>query len=101
MSERSKTSIFLEPSVKICIYYLDMHQCVSIIYIMISIILQDSRAFVMAVCELSGQMLVYDEETYGNISEDEIVLAMGDTVQETYSETKQDVMNLFLKVNKV
>ena len=55
----------------------------------------------MAVCELSGQMLVYDEETYGNISEDEIVLAMSDTVQETYSETKQDVMNLFLKVNKV
>ena len=81
-------------------YFLD--KCVvSIIYIMICIILQDSRAFVMAVCELSGQMLVYDEETYGNISEDEIVLAMGDTVQETYSETKQDVMNLFLKVNKV
>lgn len=56
---------------------------------------KDSRAFVMAVCELSGQMLVYDEETYGNISEDEIVRAMGDTVQETYSRTKEDVMNLF------
>ena len=49
----------------------------------------------MAVCELSGQMLVYDEKTYGNISEDEIVRAMGDTVQETYSRTKEDVMNLF------
>ena len=49
----------------------------------------------MAVCELSGQMLVYDEETYGNITEDQIVRAMGDTVQETHVGIRQDVMNLF------
>ena len=64
-------------------------------YVYLCILFQDTRAFVMAVCELSGQMLVYDEKTYGNISEDEIVRAMGDTVQETYSRTKEDVMNLF------
>ena len=49
----------------------------------------------MAVCELSGQMLVYDEETYMNITEDQIVHAMGDTVQETHVGITQDVKDLF------
>lgn len=49
----------------------------------------------MAVCELSGQMLVYDTETYMNITEDQIVRAMRDTVQETHERIRQDVMDLF------
>ena len=49
----------------------------------------------MAVCELSGQMLVYDKETYGNITEDQIVRAMRDTVQETHVRIRQEVMDLF------
>ena len=49
----------------------------------------------MAVCELSGQMLVYDEETYRNISEDEIVRAMRSTVEKTNIRITQDILNLF------
>lgn len=49
----------------------------------------------MAVCELSGQMLVYDEETYVNISEDDVVRAMRDTAQETNARTREEVLDLF------
>ena len=51
----------------------------------------------MAVCELSGQMLVYGESTYQDIAEEEIVRAMEDTVQATHARIKEDVINLLSK----
>ena len=49
----------------------------------------------MAVCELSGQLLVYDEGKYADISEAEVVAAMEEVTQRAFSAAYTHVLNLF------
>ena len=52
---------------------------------------KEAGDFVIAVCELSGQMLVYTEDKYENITEEEVVTAMRDTVLATFNRTYEDI----------
>ena len=45
----------------------------------------------MAVCELSGQMLVYSPEKYRDIDEQEIVEAMRTTTCHTFNQLFQNI----------
>ena len=56
---------------------------------------KDPGDFVMAVCELSGQMLVYTQDKYQTIEEEEIVTAMKKAAAGTFERIKQDVEDLF------
>jgi len=56
---------------------------------------KDAGAFVMAVCELSGQMLVYQEEKYQDIDEEEIVTAMKSATLETFNLVFDSVTEIF------
>ena len=49
----------------------------------------------MAVCELSGQMLVYQEEKYQDIDEVEIVTAMKSATLETFNLVFDSVTEIF------
>ena len=49
----------------------------------------------MAVCELSGQMLVYQEEKYQDIDEEEIVTAMKSATLETFNLVFDSVTEIF------
>ena len=51
----------------------------------------------MAVMELSGQVLVYDEENYSNILEEEIAIAQKEATVEVFMKLSSDVENLFQK----
>ena len=57
---------------------------------------QDAGAFVMAVCELSGQMLVYSHEKYQDIDEQEIVSAMRSTTLQTFTQLFDRIKDLLL-----
>ena len=59
------------------------------------IVIQDAGLFVMAVCELSGQMLVYDHQKYQDIQEEEIVTAMVETTSFQFRKLQKDVRVLF------
>ena len=52
---------------------------------------KEAGDFVIAVCELSGQLLVYTEDKYENITEEEVVTAMRDTVLATFNRTYEDI----------
>lgn len=56
---------------------------------------KDPGAFVMAVCELAGQVLLYDEEKYKNLDEDSVADAMSEAVKETYDAKKEEILKLF------
>ena len=49
----------------------------------------------MAVCELSGQMLVYQQAKYRDIQEEEIVTAMQQTAALQFRKLQKDVRILF------
>ena len=49
----------------------------------------------MAVCELSGQMLIYNKEAYDNITESDIVKAHTETCLETFNAVKPKILSLF------
>ena len=49
----------------------------------------------MAVCELSGQMLVYQDDKYQDIQESEIISAMNEATLTTYNSVYADVQKLF------
>ena len=49
----------------------------------------------MAVCELSGQMLVYQDDKYQDIQEFEIISAMTESTLSTYNSVYADVQKLF------
>ena len=55
---------------------------------------KEAGDFVIAVCELSGQMLVYTGNKYENITEEEVVTAMRDTVLDTFNRTYEDIKTL-------
>ena len=57
---------------------------------------QDAGAFVMAVCELSGQMLVYSHQKYQDIDEQEIVSAMRSTTLQTFTQLFDRIKHLLL-----
>ena len=48
--------------------------------------------FVVAVCELAGQMLIYNQETYSNLSEEKIVQAHKETCDEAFESVKDAVI---------
>ena len=56
---------------------------------------QEVGKFAMAVCELSGQLLVYDEDKYADITEDEVVAAMEEVTHRAFSAAYTHVLNLF------
>ena len=49
----------------------------------------------MAVCELSGQMLVYDHQKYLDIQEEEIVVAMQKATTNQFRRLHPDTKMLF------
>lgn len=57
--------------------------------------MRDVGAFVIAVCELSGQILCYDEKRFGLIEEDEITQAQRTTCKETMDTVKPKIKELF------
>ena len=56
---------------------------------------KDPGDFVMAVCELSGQMLVYTQDRFATIEEEDIVTAMRKAAAGTFDRIKPDVEALF------
>ena len=56
---------------------------------------KDAGQFVMAVCELSGQMLVYDHQKYLDIQEEEIVVAMQKATTNQFRRLHPDTKMLF------
>lgn len=57
--------------------------------------LKDAGDFVMAVCELSGQMLVYDHQKYLNIQEEEILMAMQKATTNQFRRLHEEAKMLF------
>lgn len=56
---------------------------------------KDPGDFVMAVCELSGQMLVYTQDKYQTIEEAELVTAMKEAAAGTFERIRPEVEDLF------
>ena len=56
---------------------------------------KDPGAFVMAVCELAGQVLLYDEERFKTLDEDGVSTAMAEAVWETHMEKRDQILGLF------
>ncbi len=56
---------------------------------------KDPGAFVIAVCELAGQILVYDEEKYRVLTEEDVAQAQRDAVANTFQVFKPKVQALF------
>jgi hypothetical protein len=50
---------------------------------------------VIAVCELSGQLLIYDRKKFENITQAEIDLALTETCQEVFNQVRPKVIDLF------
>jgi len=50
---------------------------------------KDPGAFVMAVCELSGQILVYQEEAFKSITEDQVVEAQRNACHQVFHSVKK------------
>ena len=57
--------------------------------------MKDPGAFVMAVCELSGQVLLYDEEKFKTLDEDGVSAAMAEAVRETHMQRREEILRLF------
>ena len=57
--------------------------------------MKDPGAFVMAVCELSGQVLLYDEEKFKTLDEDGVSAAMAEAVRETHMQKREEILRLF------
>jgi hypothetical protein len=53
------------------------------------------RDFAVAVCELSGQMLIYNWEAYDAITEDIVIKAHHDTCNATFENVKKSIIALF------
>jgi hypothetical protein len=51
--------------------------------------------FAVAVCELSGQMLIYNWEAYDAITEDIVIKAHHDTCNATFENVKKSIIALF------
>ena len=49
----------------------------------------------MAVCELSGQVLLYDEEKFKTLDEDGVSAAMAEAVRETHMQKREEILRLF------
>jgi len=56
---------------------------------------KDPGDFVMAVCELSGQILVYEEQHYHTLQEEEVEQAQLASVSTVYKRIENDVKQLF------
>ena len=56
---------------------------------------KDPGQFVMAALELSGQILVYEEEKYHSIVEDEIVQAQKDATWNLFTKLNKEVVTIF------
>lgn len=56
---------------------------------------KDPGAFVTAVCELSGQILIYTRDIYERITEKDIVEAHTKTCLDTFNKVKPSVLQLF------
>ena len=52
------------------------------------------KDFCVAVCELSGQMLIYTKEAFENMTEDIIIKAHEDTCEEMFNFVKPKVVKL-------
>ncbi|KAB7503040.1 GDP-D-glucose phosphorylase 1 [Armadillidium nasatum] len=51
--------------------------------------------FAAAVCELSGHIPVYDDETWENLTEEEVVRSIKDVCLESYNKHLEDIKQLF------
>ena len=49
----------------------------------------------MAVCELAGQVLLYEEDRFKTLDEDGVSAAMAEAVRETYTEKREEILRLF------
>jgi len=58
---------------------------------------KDPGAFAMAVCELSGQVLVYEETEYESLTEDIVTAAQISATEDLYKKLTPEVVELFLK----
>ena len=56
---------------------------------------KDTGNVAMAVLELSGQVLVYKQDHYNNIVEEEVVIAQKKATLEVFMKLKHDVENIF------
>ena len=56
---------------------------------------KDPGAFVMACCELSGQILCYDETRFEGMGEEEVVEAMGRATEHVVEAVRGKVVELF------
>ena len=56
---------------------------------------KDPGDFVIAVCELSGQLLIYDRQKFESITQDEIAQALTETCQEVFDRVRPKVIDLF------
>jgi len=58
---------------------------------------KDPGAFAMAVCELSGQVLVYEETEYNSLTEDMVTAAQISATENLYKKLTPEVVELFLR----
>ena len=56
---------------------------------------KDPGEFVMAALELSGQVLVYEQEKYNNIVEEEVVISQKEATVKLFMKLEPEVANLF------
>jgi len=56
---------------------------------------KDPGAFVMAVCELAGQVLLYEEDKFKTLDEDGVSAAQIEAVRETHMEKREAILGLF------
>ena len=56
---------------------------------------KDPADFVIAVCELSGQLLIYKERKFESITEAEICQSMQETCGRSFEEVRPKVVELF------
>ena len=51
--------------------------------------------FSIAVCELAGQMLIYNKEAYVKLTEETVIEAHKETCETTFQTVKEPIMKLF------
>ncbi|TRY70567.1 hypothetical protein TCAL_06111 [Tigriopus californicus] len=56
---------------------------------------KDPGAFVIAVCELAGQILIYQEEFFKNVSEADVARKQREATQFVFAKVKNDLCNVF------
>jgi len=57
---------------------------------------KDPGEFVMAALELSGQVLVYTQDKFENIVQEEVVIAQKDATERLFKILEHDVENIFM-----